>query len=255
MYVIEYGAIPGHIADADCQERLDALLKQTWPNSVGRRLGIDMAAIDGNAWTEEVWEFARRHPASKLIMVRGRGEDTAPLLAKVRRERNERTGKLLRYSSRFFNFGASGLKMGLYRNVAKTDPMARGYVAFPRGLEDEYFRQLTAERRTAEKRHGFTVWRWTKDPSQANEGLDTILQAEAAAIKWGVRGLPDAIWDKLEQEREQPVAGQQIDLEDLLSGPRPAPPAGGAPALPSSPVAKPGRSFSRSGGKSSYMER
>jgi phage terminase large subunit GpA-like protein len=149
------------------------------------------------------------------------------------------------------------MKMGLYRNVAKTDPMARGYVAFPRGLEDEYFRQLTAERRTAEKRHGFTVWRWTKDPSQANEGLDTILQAEAAAIKWGVRGLPDAMWDKLEEERERPAAGQQIDLEDYLSAPRSAPAALPPEQLPN-PVPKPAdapRRFSRSGSKSSFMDR
>ena len=53
--------------------------------------------------------------------------------------------------------------MGLYRDLAKDDPLADGYVSFPRGLDDDYFRQLTSERRTPEKRHGFTVYRWTKD--------------------------------------------------------------------------------------------
>jgi hypothetical protein len=37
---------------------------------------LDRAAIDGNAWTEDVWDWAKRHPRSKLIMVRGRGEDS-----------------------------------------------------------------------------------------------------------------------------------------------------------------------------------
>jgi phage terminase large subunit GpA-like protein len=218
-FVIEYGVIPGHIADATCRERLDALLAQAWPTAVGRRLELDLAAIDGNAWTEDVWDWARRWPASKLIMVRGVHPDSAPLIARVRRERNTRTGQLLRYSHRFYNFGTSVLKMALYRDVLRPDPLEVGYVAFPRGLEDEYFRQLTAERRTPFKRHGYTEYRWIKDPAQANEGLDTHLQAEAAAIRWGIRGLPEAIWEKLEVERAAPPQPEQGDFEALMAAP------------------------------------
>lgn len=224
-FVIEYGVIPGHISDKTCQERLDGLLKQTWPNVARRPIGIDMAAIDGNAWTEDVWGWARRHPKSRLIMVRGRGEDSAPRLARVKKERNDRTGKLLKYASRFYNFGASVMKMALYRDLAKEDTLSSGFVSFPNGLEDEYFRQLTAERRQPQKRHGFTVYRWVKDPSQANEGLDTMMQAETAATKFGIRGLPDAIWLRLEQERETPLQPSQGDIEDLL----PAAPAAAVP--------------------------
>ena len=219
-YVIEYGVIPGHISEKVTQERLDGLLKQEWPNAFGRRLGADMSAIDGNAWTEDVWGWAKRHPRSRLIMVRGRGEDSAPRLARVKRERNERTGKLLKYASRFFNFGASVMKMALYRDLAKEDQISSGYVAFPSGLDDEYFRQLTAERRQPEKRHGFTVYRWVKDAAQANEALDTMLQAESAATKFGIRGMPDAIWSKLEQDRETPPMSGQTDLEDYLGPPK-----------------------------------
>lgn len=215
-YVIEYGVTPGHITDKTCQARLDALLMQTWPNAFDRKLGLDMAAIDGNAYTEDVWAFAKRHPQSRVIMVRGHRSDNAPRLKIVRREHNERTGKPLKYAKRFYNIGTSVMKMSLYRDLVKTDPMARGYVALPRGLEDEYFRQLTSERREPIKRNGFTEYRWTKDPGQANEGLDTMLQAEAAATKYGVRGLPDAIWDTLERERETLIAAVQGDIEDLL---------------------------------------
>lgn len=215
-WVIDCGIVPGHISDVVCQERLDALLKQTWRNTAGRQIGLDMSAIDGNAYTEDVWEWARRHPASKLIMVRGVAPDSAPLLARVKRERNRTTGKLLKYSSRFYNFGTSVLKMALYRNTAKSDPLAPGYIGFPRGLEDEFYREFTAERREPFKRHGYTVYRWKKDDNVDNEALDTHLQAEAAAIKFGIRGLPDAIWDKLEAEREAPPEAPQGDIEDLL---------------------------------------
>jgi phage terminase large subunit GpA-like protein len=241
-FVIDYFVVPGHISEATCQERLTALLAQTWTNASGQKIGVELAAIDGNAWTEDVWDFAKKHPASQLIMVRGLGSDSAPLLARVKKERNQRTGKLLKYARRFFNFGTSVLKMALYRNLAKEDPLAQGHIAFPSGLDDEYFRQLTAERRTPEKRHGFIVYRWTKDETQANEGLDTILQAEAAAIKYGVRGLPEAIWARLEAERETPPRDRQPELFDtpLFADP-----------IPSGLAPKPQRS--RLSSRSDYM--
>ena len=98
-YVIDYGIIDRHISDPDCQRNLDLLLAKKWKNAAGFEFGIELTAIDGNAWTEDVWSFARRHPSSKLIMViRAAGGDgaAAPRLRfVVKRERNEKTGRLL----------------------------------------------------------------------------------------------------------------------------------------------------------------
>lgn len=216
-WVVDYGVIPGHISAEKCQERLNGLMLQTWANAYGHRIAADMVAIDGNAYTEDVWEWARRHPSGRLIMMRGDNRDSAPLIQRVKKERNQKTGKLLKYSKRFYNINVSVLKMALYRNVAKTDPLERGFVGFPRGMDDEYYRQLTAERRVPKKRKdGFTEYKWEKDQAQANEGLDTMNQAEAAAIKFGVRGLPDVIWKRLEAERETPVQDAQLDFEEGL---------------------------------------
>jgi len=114
------------------------------------------------------------------------------------------------------------LKMGLYRNLKKSDPEERGFIAMPKGLEDEFFRQLTAESRKAQKaKSGFTRYLWVKDPNQANEGLDTHLQAEAAAIRLGVRNLPDTEWDRLMSDRERPPEDVQGDFEDLLMAAKP----------------------------------
>ena len=230
--------IPGHVSEVGCRAGLDALLVQTWPNAFNRRFSADLAAIDGNAWTEDVWGWAKKHPSTKVMMVRGRHEEHVPLLERVRKERR-RDGTLLRYSRRFYNFGTSILKMALYRNLSKADPLERGYIGLPRGLDDEYFRQLTAERRKPIKRRdGFTDYKWEKDPGQANEALDTHLQAEAAAIRLGIRDLPDALWDNLEAEREIAPPEVQGDLEDLLLQPAPAsaPPQEPATAAPT-PIA------------------
>jgi phage terminase large subunit GpA-like protein len=234
-YVIEFGIVDRHISDPDCRRNLDLVLARKWRNAAGQQLGIDLAAIDGNAWTEDVWSFARRHPSSKLIMVRGRGDDAAPRLARVKRERNEKTGKLLKYSSRFYHLGVSILKMSLYRDLAKDDPLSVGYIAFPSGLEDEYFQELTAERRMPVKRNGFTVYRWTKDDRQDNEALDTMVQATGAAIKYGVYGLSDIGWNRLEAEREISRGGPQLDLEDMLGA------SNATPATASTKIAAPAK--------------
>jgi phage terminase large subunit GpA-like protein len=216
-WVIDYGVVPGHISEPETQAALSVLMKSTWKNAAGRDIGIDMGAIDGNAWTEDVWDWAKKHPAGKLIMVRGVGSVSAPLLAKVKKERN-RQGKLLKYSKRFFNFGTSVLKMALYRNLRKDDPSERAFVHLAKGMGDEYFRQLCSERRVAVRKNGFTTYKWVKDDNQANEGLDTMLQAEAAAIRLGVRNMPDSRWSQLEEERETSPPSLQTDLEDMIQG-------------------------------------
>jgi len=198
-FVIDYGVIDRHISDMNCRRNLDLLLQRRWTGPSGYPFAIDFTAIDGNAWTEDVWGFARGHPSSKLIMVRGRGDDAAPRLARVLKERNERTGLLIPYSKRFYHLGVSTLKMALYRDLQKDDPEQPGFVSFPSGLEDEYFQELVSERRTPVKRNGFTVHRWTKDDRQDNEALDTMIQATGAALKFGVYGLSDVGWARLER--------------------------------------------------------
>lgn len=215
-FVIDHGIFDGHISEEQAQKALDGLLKTTWRNSAGQKIGSDLLAIDGNAYTEDVWGWAKKHPVSQVIMVRGVPSEAAALLVRVKKERN-RQGKIVRYSGRFYNFATSVLKMGLYRNLTKVDPLARGFIGIPQGLEDAYFQELTAERRKAETRKdGFTVYKWVKDKNQANEMLDTMLQAEAAAIKLGIRQMSENRWDQIERDRTAPPPSDQIDLEDLM---------------------------------------
>jgi phage terminase large subunit GpA-like protein len=223
-FVVTHGTVDGHISEERARVALDRLIETGYRNEAGQDIRPDQTAIDGNAWTEDVWDWAKRHPTSAVIMVRGVADERAPLLARVKRERSRSTGKVLKYSTRFYNFGTSILKMALYRNLIKADPIERGFVGFPKGLEDGYFKELTAETRKAKRRKdGFTVYQWVKDPNLANEMLDTMLQAEAAAIKFGIRSLPESRWDQIEAERSAPTTSPQLDLEDHLFTPPSAP--------------------------------
>ena len=221
-WTIDYGMVEGHISDTETRAKLDAVIAQTWKDEFGNRRGVDMVAIDGNAYTEDVFDWAKRHPASKVMMVRGAKSDLAPPLVKVKREKNKE-GKPLRYAGRFFNVGVAGMKMALYANLKKTDPLARGFCGYPAGLDDDFFQQLCAERRVLKKtKTGFDQYQWIKDAAQRNEVLDTENYCEAAALRLGWRTLRDEAWDALEAELEKPQPGRQTDFEDLLMQPQPS---------------------------------
>jgi phage terminase large subunit GpA-like protein len=217
--IVTHGVIPHHISTAEAQASLDALLEQGFLNAYERPLTIDMLAIDGNAWTADVWAWAKKHPSSRVIMVRGVPSESAALLVRVKKERGK-SGKLLPYSRRFYNFATSVLKWGVYRDLEKLDPEERGYVDLPKGLADSYYRQLTSETRkeVRDKKSGALTYRWVEDPNERNEALDTFNQAEAAWIRISgpTRELLDGIWDRYEAEREVPPAELQLDLEDVF---------------------------------------
>jgi phage terminase large subunit GpA-like protein len=96
--------------------------------------------------------------------------------------------------------------MALYRDLVKDDPAAPGYVSFPTGLEDRFFRELVSETRVPIKRMGQVIWKWEKPDRQANEMLDCMIYASAAGIKHGVNWISDLGWAKLEAEFGEPSA-------------------------------------------------
>jgi phage terminase large subunit GpA-like protein len=231
QWTVEYDVIEGHISEEATRKKLDELTKRTWPDSFGNRRPLDMLAVDGNAWTDDVFDWAKRHPASKVMVVRGAKSDLAPPLAKVK-ERNAEGNVKRRHRGRFFNVGVSQLKMALYQNLKKTDPLQRGYCGLPQGLEEDFFRQLCSERRAPQRlRTGYLEYRWVKDPNVRNEVLDTAIYATAAAIRLKWRAMTDEAWDALQAEREVPAETGTLDLEDLLlAGGKEKPAEGEAPA-------------------------
>lgn len=221
-YLLQTGVVEGTIDKPATQRALDAMLAKTWPTATGRRQAADMLAIDANYETDLVLEWVKRHPASRVIAVRGAKSEQAPFLAEVKYERR-RDGKVKRRGrSRFFNVGVAAMKMGLYRCLARLDQAEVGFVGFPEGIDDEVYRQITAEKRVRRQvsRRGF-AYRWEKEPSQANEQLDMANYAEAGAIRLGWRQKTEDEWDNHLAEREAPPEAAQLDLEDYRPGATP----------------------------------
>ncbi len=213
--VIGYIVIPHFIGDREGREALDAVLKQSWRTERGLRFPLDVLVIDGSAFTEDVRAFVKRHPSTRVFMVKGSSSANGPMLVPMKRRRAD--GKVLGDDRQAFIVNVSQMKADFYAWLAKQDPLERGFVGFARGLGDEYYRQLTAEVRVLKRApSGVMISRW--EPAEAgrrNEALDTMNYAEAGARRKAWLSMTDLQWERLADERAGAPAEGQGDLFDV----------------------------------------
>ncbi len=237
---VDYVIVSGHISEEETCKRMDEQIRRKYRNAAGNEVGFDMVAIDGNAWTDDVMAWAKRH--AKVIVIRGAKSDNAPPLELVKYER-DRKGERKRRQRKWFNVGVSQLRRARYINLRKDDPLKRGYVAIPAGMGEVFFQQYTSLRRVARKANaqGFTPYVWELPAGQRKEVLDTAIYGEAAAIRVGVRDYPPERWEALIAERETPLDAPQLDMDALLARPVPVAPSSSpeqpkpAPVPPAAP--------------------
>lgn len=244
-WVVEHRVLPFFIGDEEGRTALDALLKTTWRTTLGLPLALDMMAVDEGTFTEDVLDWAKRHPFTRVICVKGASTANGPILRpQADRKAN---GRVVKRQKRRWLANVSQLKADFYGWLSKEDPEERGFVAFAQGLGDEYYRQITSEVRLLKRApSGVMVSKWDLvEPSRRNECLDAMNYAEAAARKRGWTAMTDEQWGVLEAERGATPPDHEPDLFDMavpvvplsvqaMPAPPPAEPAPPAAAEPPS---------------------
>jgi len=230
-HTVDHGTIGHPIGDDACWAELDSLLKRRWRNASGRDLAADRLMIDGGAYTEDVWSWARRHPWERVSIGKGASSSTGPIYALQKFERRT-DGKMKKRQKRAFITNVSALKAKLYADLRKDDPEARGYQSFATGLGDAYYRGLCSERRILTRtQSGVMESRWKVIESGGrNEALDTAILADVAARLCGWASNTDAEWDRLEAARDATPPDATPDLFD-----RPVAPAAAAEGTAATP--------------------
>lgn len=213
-WVVDHVVLPYHIGDDEGRAALDALLKATWRTELGLKLPLDMLAIDEGAFTEDVESWAKKHPWTRVIMVKGSSTPSGPILRP--QQVKKANGNPVKLQKRRWIANVSQLKADFYTWLGKSDPEARGYVRFARSLGDEYYRQITSEVRVLKRAtSGVMVSRWEiAEPGRRNECLDTMNYSEAAARKRGWTSMTDGQWEILAAERGVAPKEAQPDLFD-----------------------------------------
>jgi len=213
---VDYLVLDGDTARPEVWSRLDEALARDWPRKGGGSMPIRVLCVDSGYATQDVYAWARRHPQAAwgpagaaarqprtAVAVKGQERDVALLLGVSKADAGGR-----RRGLRVWSVSASIAKGELYRwlklerptdeALAEGTDYPPGYCHFPQ-YGEEYFKQLTAERRVIRIHKGFPRASWEKDPARRNEALDCRVYARAAAAVYGLDRFQERHWKRLEE--------------------------------------------------------
>lgn len=213
---VDYQVLDGDTAQQDVWKKLDALLAHDWAHASGGSMPIRVMCVDSGYATQDVYGWVRNYPQAvwggagarasqprTAVAIKGRDQDTALILSVSKADTG---GK--RKGLRVWNVSGPVAKVELYRWLKLprlTDEELDAGEDYPPGTchypeyGEEYFKQLTAERRVIRLHKGFPKATWEKDPARNNEALDCRVYARAAASIYGLDRFKEIHWKRLEK--------------------------------------------------------
>lgn len=150
-------------------EALDATLKAGYKNSNGELMYVACALIDsGGHHTEDVYRFTSKREFRNVFACIGKSGLGRPIVTRPKRTDKSRT-----LDAALVTVGVDIAKDQLFDWLTHEDPKSQGYCHFPDNEEydDEFFAQLTSERRVKRWVRGTQVWGYKKIRAR-NEALD-----------------------------------------------------------------------------------
>lgn len=216
---VDYAVLDGDTAQPEVWRKLDKLLSKDWPHVSGTSLPIRVMCVDSGYATQEVYGWVRHYPQAvwggagarasqprTVVAVKGRDTETALILSVSKADTG---GK--RKGLRVWHVSGPVAKVELYRwlklprptdeALAAGETFQPGTCHFPE-YGEEYFKQLTAEKRVIRLHKGFPKASWEKDPTRNNEALDCRVYARAAASIYGLDRFKEVHWKRLEAALE-----------------------------------------------------
>jgi phage terminase large subunit GpA-like protein len=170
-WFIEHKVFAGSPAKPEVWTMLDSYLRQTWKHETGVSLRIVSACIDSAGhFTQNVYGFVKPRQPRRIYAVKGMAGTGRQLVSKP--SLNNRFRVML------FTLGVDTAKELIFARL-QIEEFGPGYMHFNRKCDDEYFKQLTAEKQVTKFSKGFPTKVWMKVRSR-NEMLDCEVYALAA---------------------------------------------------------------------------
>ena len=183
---IDYRVMWGDPATSDVWEQLDDILLADYVHQSGVTMKIKISVIDsGGHHTEEVYKYVKQKAREKrrIYAIRGHSVRNQPIVAKESRNNS--------YRVRVFYLGTDTAKEVIYSYLALSEK-GPGHMHHPATYDEEYFRQLTSERKVTVYERGKQVTKWILPSKRRNEALDlkvynfaayTILKPNMAMVR------------------------------------------------------------------------
>jgi phage terminase large subunit GpA-like protein len=152
-------------------EDLYDYLRSPFRHQLGRSMTVAATCVDSAGHcSDAVYRFCKKHEKQRIFAIKGVPESGKPIAGRPSK-RNKGKVKL-------FPVGVDTAKEVVYSRLRVEEP-GPGYCHFPMERDQEYFDQLTAEKRTTKYTNGRPKMVWSQTRKR-NEALDCRVYATAA---------------------------------------------------------------------------
>jgi phage terminase large subunit GpA-like protein len=213
-WVIEHVTLYGDPSTPQLWSALDSVIFKTYDTVNGRQMGIRATCIDsGGHFTNAVYQYCKKHTGRRVFAIKGVGGEGKPAAG--------RPSKANVAKCPLFPIGVDTVKSLLFARMRISEQGA-GYIHFSDRLDEEYFRQLTAEKVVTRFHKGFKKRVFEKIRAR-NEALDCMVYSYAAYAILGIN--VNSMADKIASE--EPIKSIKEDNNDRKPQSRPfVPPTG-----------------------------
>ena len=157
-------------------EALDRVLSTRYDHELGGEIGISAVCIDTGHQALNVYAFVRPRQKRRIWGVKGKSGDGSKLWPRSPTRRNK--GRIDLYI-----IGTVAAKESIYARL-RIDVPGPGYCHFTRDHSEQYFAELTAERKKIRYNRGRRISFWELPSGRRNEALDCRVYAFAALHGW-----------------------------------------------------------------------
>ena len=202
-FVIEHYIINGNTTESLVWKELSEFIHGSYKKKNGEKIFLKKICIDSQYRTTEVLNFCRTESRVQVVPVRGSDSlDTHISIPKKLDIR--RNGRSIPSGLKRYNVGVSIIKADIYARLALTTPTEnerkkdgypQNYIHFPE-LEEEYFKQLCAEKAFIEREKTGKAKYVFKKIYSRNEALDCMVYAFAGYYLLGLHRWEDKKWIK-----------------------------------------------------------
>lgn len=216
-WVIDHQILWGSPSEDAVWRDLDGVLRGTLLHPSGTPLPISAALIDtGGHHAQEVYNYCRTRRNRNVLAIKGASRPSQPIIStRPRKQDINYRGRAERLGVELWLIGTDTAKDWLASRWLLTG--GPGAIHFSVDLPDEFYSQLTSERRLVRYRNGHKISDWVKNKADRNEALDLAVYNLAAAYYLGLHRKRDHDWAVLSAKLDPPTR----DL--FAAAPAPAP--------------------------------
>lgn len=200
-WLIEHTEIWGDPTRTEVWKQLDVLIEGEYPRADGKKLKVLAACVDsGGHCTAEVYSYCRTPRRGQMVVaIKGASTRGKPPIGRESKVDLNLKGRTIKRGASVYSVGTDTIKDSIFGRLRTNTEPGPGYLHFGAAATQEYFEQLTAERKvTRFNRAGMPLSEYVKKSNARNEALDTCVYSYAALHLLYRRFDRRTIWEQLE---------------------------------------------------------